>query len=310
MAGKHTKQKKSRRKSGGSSSSAEVKRKPMKTSTKVVIIIFAVLMAVSMTVPSFASFFAGKNAGSDQEAQEEQATVTTTADSGSSAPDTTALTQDVPESLQTLASTYAPEVADLQQQLQEDPNNMAALINLAHQYSSWGYQAASQVVSASSGTDAGSSAAEPTEEESDYVNGLLDQSLDYYDQYLKLNDSNTAKTERAMVLYVKGDKDGATSALEQVTTDAPDFGPAWYRLGVLAEGDGDTEKAKEDYQKAADGDPNDEYGVKTAATQRLLQLTAPSSDISNPADAISSADSGSSAKSLASDLASDSGLGF
>ena len=279
------------------------KKKGMKTSTKVVVIVLAVIMAVSMMIPSLASIFARNDSASTQEEAAQDAgsaaQAPTTSDSGSSAVDTTALTEGVPENLQSVANTYATEVATLQKQLETDPNNLAALINLAHNYTSWGTSAASQAT---------------TDEEASYVNGLFGKAIGYYDQYLKLNDSNTAKTERAMCLYFQGDTSGAKAALEEVTTAAPDYGPAWYRLGMLAEIDGDKDAAIADYQKAVEGDANDEYGVKTAASQRLLQLSASSAQ-SSDATNISSSDSGNatdsgSSKSLSDELSSDSGLGF
>ena len=78
--------------------------------------------------------------------------------------------------------------------------------------------------------------------------------------------------DRALCQLYEGDTSGATSALEQLTADSPDYGPAWANLGLAYEVSGDTAKAKEAYQKAEEADPDDTYGSYSFAQQRLAQI--------------------------------------
>lgn len=274
----------------------------MKTGTKVVIVVFAVIMALAMMLPSFASVIASNN----QEAAEQQSQNSTANSNASSSSnengssddsaDDSAATDGVPENLQSLAKQYYGRNQELQSKLDDDPNNLAALLNLAQNYMNWGYQARSQ---------------SSTDEETAYSKGLLDQAIGYFDRYLALNHSNSAKVDRALCQYYEGDTDAALAALQQITTDAPDFAPAWANLGLLYENSGETDQAKDAYQKAADADPNDEYGAKTFANQRLVQITASQNQNGSSDDATSVvSNSANDSQGLTDTLAQKSGTEF
>lgn len=105
------------------------------------------------------------------------------------------------------------------------------------------------------------------------ISDAFDTAIGYFDQYLELQDSAAVKVDRALCQLYKGDTADAISALEQVTTDSPDYGPAWANLGHAYEVTGDTSKAKAAYKKAEEVDPDDTYGSYTFAEQRLTQLS-------------------------------------
>ena len=280
---------------GGSGSRSTQGGTKMKTSTKVIIIAFAIIMALSMMLPSFASIFSSQSedTSSEEASTESSSTDTSSTDDSSSSDDTTtADLEGVPENLQSTASKYYSTVASLESKLEGDPNNLATLLNLAQDYMSWGYTSLS-----SSSTD----------EETSYSTGLLEKAIEYYDRYLALNDSSAAKVDRALCEYYAGDSDAALADLIQITTDDPDYGPAWANLGMLYESSGDTDKATEAYQKAEETDPDDEYGAKSFASQRLIQIKASSS---SSTDSSSTSVSTSTEQGLSDALSSESGVGF
>ena len=77
-----------------------------------------------------------------------------------------------------------------------------------------------------------------------------------------------------MCLLYSGDADAALAALQKLTEEAPDYGPAWANIGLIREYQGDQDEAKEAYQKAIEADPNDEYGAKSYANRRLAAMAA------------------------------------
>lgn len=275
----------------------------LSTPAKVIIVVFAVLMALAMMLPFMASVVASdQQTQSAREAQEQSSSDSSStddsSDSSSEDSDSDVSLDGVPENLQSVAKSYAGEAQKYEAKLESDPNNLAALIHVADEYMNWGY------ASLQSST---------TDEETSYSNGLLEKAMEYFDRYLALNDSNSAKVDRALCQYYSGDTSGATSALEQITSDAPDFGPGWANLGMVYEQAGDTDKAIEAYQKAVDADANDEYGAKTFANQRLVALNTSSSDSSSSSSDSTSVDSSASSSStgasaLANTLQNNSGL--
>lgn len=252
----------------GSSGSKSTSASKLSTPAKVVIIVFAVLMAFAMMFPSLASIVASNN---QEQSDSSQADNSTTDSSSGDSTDSTDSTDDasmdgIPENLQSTAQTYVSEVNSLESKLNDDPNNLAALINVADDYMNWGYA---------------SLQASTTDDEKSYSNGLLQKAMDYYDRYLALHDSNTAKVDRALCQYYMGDTAGGTAALEQIAADAPDFGPVWANLGMVYEQAGETDKAMDAYQKAVDADPDNEYGARSYANQRLAILKAEQSESSD-----------------------------
>ena len=138
-------------------------------------------------------------------------------------------------------SQYADYVADLESQLETDPENADTLLATARACSSWG----SSVMMLAANDDEASHGTE-----------LMQRAVGYYDRYLAIDNASDARAERAMCEYYLGDAETATADLEAVTTDDPEYAPAWYDLGSLYEAQGLTDDALAAYQKAvAELDP-------------------------------------------------------
>lgn len=167
----------------------------------------------------------------------------------------------------------------LETKLSSDSQNLATLLNLGKDYMAWGV-----TVRYSGSTDASTS----------HANELLEKAISYYDQYLALKDSGAVRVDRALCQYYEEETSEATAALEQLTQDMPDYGPAWANLGMLYESAGNSDQAREAYQKAQEADADDEYGAKTYATQRISAMDSAASSSAGTTDSTSATTSGSS----------------
>ena len=163
-------------------------------------------------------------------------------------------------------SQYTDYVADLESQLEEDPENAETLLATARACSSWG---TSVMMLAA------------TDDEASHGTELVQRAIGYYDRYLALDNASDARVERAMCEYYLGDAETATADLEAVTADDPEYAPAWYDLGLLYEGQGLTDEARAAYQKAVELDPDDEQGVGTNAQSRIDALTGAEDEASS-----------------------------
>ena len=293
----------------------ELGGRKMSTGTKIVVGIFAVVMALSMMLPSLAPIFAGsmqKNSSSEQQNQEqkdgqsgsEQAKADENKDADAKMP-ATELAERVPENetIKTSTDTSAKKAEKYEKRLASDPKNLAALLNAGQTYMNWGYG-----ISYSATTDA----------EKGYVNDVLKKAIEYFDRYLALNDSKAVKVDRALCKSSMGDTDAAIQELEAMSKEDSTFPLVWANLGMLYQTKGDSEKASEAYQKTIEADPNDEYGAKSYANQQLISLN---SKVSSPGDAGdasitpesssgSNSGSNSGAAGLSSTLANNSGTAF
>lgn len=268
---------------------AERKEASKDRAKKIGIAVFAVVMALSMMLPSLvtiASNMRGSetpaadaatddsastddSTSADSAATDSAAADSSSADSSASASDADSATSaeassasDADSSSSSMVTTidenYKTEVDALKKRLDADANNLAALLNLGNQYMSWGYNV--------------SYYASGDESASTHASELFDEAISYYDRYLALNDSNAVKVDRALCQFYGGDYTAAQEALEKLTKDAPDYGPAWANLGLVYESTFNTTSAEEAYKKAAEVDPEDEYGSKTFANQRLASM--------------------------------------
>lgn len=245
---------------------------------KILIVFFAILMAASLMLPSFAAIFSSSQ--SDSSASEQQSTSVTDVASAD--------------------AKYTDVVASLEEKYSSDPTDLATLLNLGKDYMTWGVY-----VRYFGSTDADTS----------HANELLDKAVKYYDEYLAIKDSNAVRCDKAMCAFYQEDGTSALNQLEELTASAPDYGPAWANLGLLYEASGNTDAAKEAYAKAQETDPDDEYGAKSYATQRLSAIesaeSGDSSDGSGSSDSTST--TGSSAtgsQGLSDTLGSLSGTGL
>lgn len=263
----------------------------MSKGTKIVIGIFAVIMALSMMLPSLAPIFAGNTNADDQET--EQQDTQQTEDTSESTEDMSEKTEDssekteetdnkdedakeestddvtagVPDNdtLKDLAEENADEVKKFQQRLEEDPNNLAALLNLGQTYMNWGYSA-----QYSSSTD----------EEKEYSNDLLNKSIEYFDRYLALADSDAVRVQKISAQYYLGNTQESLDAMKKITEEKPEYPLAWAHLGLFYEWQYDFTNAKAAYQKAEETDPNNEYGVKSFAEEHISSINSYSADFS------------------------------
>lgn len=225
--------------------------------TAVAVGIFAVIMALSMMLPSLSYIFGNsEEQQAAQEAAEEEAAAAKEEEEAEAEDD--GIDDDL-TGVAAVDAAYKAAVDPLKAKLKEDPKDLATLLNLGKDYMAWGYEASSYA-----------------SEDKDYehITKLFEKAMDYFDRYLKINDSNAVKNDRAMCQLYTGDLAGAVSELETLTKDS-NYAPAWANLGMVYElYQGDTDAAKEAYQKAAEADPDDEYGSKTYANRRLAAMVA------------------------------------
>lgn len=240
----------------------------MPLGAKVALTVFAVLMALSMMLPSIAAIV-GTSSSQDSSSQSQSADSSSSADSSDGTTDAVAQADEK----------YQPLVDALETKLSSDSQNLATLLNLGKDYMAWGV-----TVRYSGSTDASTS----------HANELLEKAISYYDQYLALKDSGAVRVDRALCQYYEEETSEATAALEQLTQDMPDYGPAWANLGMLYESAGNSDQAREAYQKAQEADADDEYGAKTYATQRISAMDSAASSSAGTTDSTSATTSGSS----------------
>ena len=182
-------------------------------------------------------------------------------------------------SVETMDQSYEGTVADLETKVAENRDDTESLLSLAQNCSSWG---TSVLMLAT------------TDDDVAHGNELLDKAVGYYDDYLEHEDSSSVRVSRALCLYYQGKTDDAASSLEGVTTDYPDYAPAWQGLGAVYESQGKTDEAIAAYEKAIELDPDDEAGVKSTAESRIeaLEGTDDADDAADTAETDDTADDG------------------
>ncbi len=233
---------------------------------KALIVLFAVLMALSLMLPSLSSIFSSSSSSSTSSEQ------TTSSDDPSSSDDSSSESSET-DYVAKADEKYGAQVTALEEKYASDPVNLATLLNLGKNYMTWG-----TYVRYFGSTDADTS----------HANELLSNAVKYYDEYLAIKDSAAVRVDKALCAYYQEDGTSALQQLKELTESAPDYGPAWANLGLLYEASGDEESAKAAYAKAQETDPNDEYGAKSYATQRLASLE--SSDETDDSDESASED--------------------
>lgn len=210
----------------------------------VAVILVSIIMVGSILLPSLSAIVSGMQASSSSSS--------TDAAQASEAATTTNSYMDQ------LDSRYQSTADSLAAKLESNPNDAAALINLANTYLTWGDMAKNYA---------------STDEENAHVTDLLQKAEGYYDTYLESNDAAAAHVNRALCQYYLGDTDGAIAALEKFVAATPDYAPAWANLGMIYQAKGDTEAATNAYNKALEVDPNDENGMKSYVTSQLQALS-------------------------------------
>ena len=275
-----------------SSASTKPQQGGLSLGARIAIAVIAVVMALSMMLPSLSSIFSGSSSSTttDQSSSADASTSESTSSSSSDSSSSSSSTSTT-STVDTIDSEYKTLVASLESKLANDPNNLATLLNLGRDYMQWGYQVVY------SGT---------TDADTTHGNDLLDKAISYFDQYLALNDSNSVKVDSALCLLYKGDTSGAISALQQITTDSPDYGPAWANLGLAYEISGDSTSALSAYQQAETTDADDEYGAKSYAEKRIAAINSSATSTTSGTSATSGTSSTSTTQGLSDTLASKS----
>lgn len=275
-------------------SKAEQKKQSQNTLIKVAAVVFAAILAFSMMLPSCSTIFSGRNA---QPAPEEQpAEPAEDASASEESPEGTEATEDAEpaEELTGIAladSHYQPLVDELKAKLDENPDDLASILNLGNYYMSWA-------------TEADASAY--VDQDRLYVSDLYDEAISYFDRYLEINDSKDVRSRRALCMFYAGDVQPAMRALEEFTAEVPDYGPAWVYLGMMYESTGSADKAEQAYLNATTSDPDDLYGSRSYATERIAALNGSTTDSSSSA-ATSSGQAGTSLQDV---LSSASGTSY
>ncbi|MBR3383910.1 MAG: tetratricopeptide repeat protein [Atopobiaceae bacterium] len=274
---------------------AEQRKQSQNTMIKVAAVVFAAILGFSMMLPSCSSIFAGRvpeQAPAEQPQSEEATTDEATQDAT-----TDEATQDAgeepAEELTGIAladSHYQPLVDDLKANLEANPSDLASILNLGNYYMDWGIEAASSA---------------RTDEETLYVYGLFDEAIAYFDRYLEINDSKDIRSRRALCMYYSGDTQEGIASLEEFTAEVSDYAPAWIYLGVMYEASGRGDDALAAYLKATETDPDDLYGTRSYATERIAALNGTAD--SGEADASSAAPTGQSLQDV---LSGASGTGY
>ena len=231
--------------------------------TQVVVVVTAMVLVVILAAVVLSGAFTPKassapapDAGS---AQQEQQSAAKDSDSNSSTETSATVTDANGNTLSTMDevnATYGTAERNLQTTYDADSSNPVALLNLANGYFDWG--------------DAAQSVAK-TDDERQHARDLFSKAIELYDQYLKDNpNSNSVIVDRAISIFYAGDHKKAIAALEEFTASNDSFAQAWANLGMFYQTDGQTDKAKDAYQKAVD--TATDSSVKTYAQQNLEAL--------------------------------------
>jgi tetratricopeptide (TPR) repeat protein len=205
---------------------------------KIIIIVFAVVLVLSLCLPFFSS-----------------CTAVTTSSSSSDAETTTTTTSTTSSTVADVKSTYSTLVSSLESKLEADPTNAAASASLGNAYMD-------MAMAMDSATDASDYA--------DEINEVFAQAVACYDTYLETTFSNAVAVDRTVCLFYGGNEDEAIEDLTAFLDEHDDYAMGWYNLGVFYYTEGEYELAEEAYNKAIEADPDDETGANTYAQNGLI----------------------------------------
>ncbi len=219
------------------------------TGMKVVIVLFAVILVVSMCVPFISSCtVTGSSADSSDSSDTSTSTATTTVAS--------------------VKQQYSSIISSLEDKLAADEDNTTAMASLGNNY----MDMAAAMRSASDASD-----------NSDEVEAAYAKAAEYYEQYLAKASSQAVTVDHAVCLFYGGSADEAVSELsEYVQGDGAEYAMAWYNLAIMHY-TGDTPdyaSAVEEFNKAAELDSDGSAGINMYA-QIYAQLAQSSLDAEN-----------------------------
>ena len=214
---------------------------------KIVIIIFAVILVLSLCLPFFSSCSATPSTTQDDSAQSDSSTEAST--------------------VAEIQAQYASLIESLEGKLADDPDNLTHLASLGNNYMDEGVD----MKSASDAADNEETIAE-----------VFSKAVGYYDDYLEAAaagdadaDSVSAVTvDRAVCLFYSGEEDQAIADLSSFLEETDDYVMGWYNLGAFYSQQGDNDQAKEAFNKVIELDPDNESGIVSYAQLQLAIIEA------------------------------------
>lgn len=219
---------------------------------KIVIIFFAVVLVVSLCLPFFSGCTQRSSSTSNDDAQDSAQSDSTSSNTVSG-----------------VEAQYSTLISSLTEKLEGDPDSLAYLANLGNAYMNSG-------LAMMAASDADSFA--------EKVEASFASAVGYYDRYLEIASDgsdaadqesiNTVSLKKALCQYDMGDTEQAVKAVEDLVADQPDYAMGWYELGTLYEQEGDSEKAREAYNKAVEADGDASSMASLNAQFRLMVLDA------------------------------------
>lgn len=218
----------------------EEKRK--RTGKEIAIIVVSVIMVVSILLPSFSQIFtSGSSSSTQKDANGEKE----------------------PTSYDEATDYYQPKVDEQKAALDKNDNDQKAMLELANDYYNWASKANSYT--------------SDDEDKENAVNDLFQQAIDEYTTYLdavgNLNssDAKTAALNRAMAYRSLDDTDQAIQLLQELG-DQTNYAMAWADLGMIYDGQGNTQQALIAYEKAANSADMQTSNIRSYALQRLTPM--------------------------------------
>lgn len=206
---------------------------------KVVIVIFAVILVLSLMLPFFSSCGKANTAQQNDPSQVDQNNVKTASD---------------------VDATYSAKVRSYSAQLDKNPDDLLALANMGNTYMEWG--------------EALRGAADGEVGQSSHIRDIFGAAVPYFSAYLDHQDSNAVRVYAAVSKFYSGDEQGAIDELENFTAENPDFSPAWYNLGVFYQQQHRYSEANDAYNSAISADEIDSYNMGTYSSYALQVLSA------------------------------------
>ena len=257
-----------------------------KRTKEIAVAVFAVIIGVSMMLPSLAYIFtghgpSGQGSNSSQSSDSTNSSESAGDDGGSTdSGNTDSSNEETKNDIASIDDRYQKPISSLEDKLAsatDDTSKLPTLLGLGDDYLQWALAASRQA-----SDDAGKA----------HVSELYGKAIDYYRQYLAINDSGAVKVKISQCQLYSGDTDAAVQTLEALTQASPDYGPAWVYLGVTYAQKGDNTKAINALKRAEAADPNDEYGAKTLAQKYEEYLASRSNPSGSTTGATGSGSSG------------------
>ena len=204
----------------------------------IAVAVFSITMVVAMLLPSLSLIFGGT--------QKDQ----------------------TPKTVAEADAQYQPQADELNKKLEANDKDLDALSTLGFTYYAWAGQV--EQLSYSSISTGSEDATTALADNQAHAQELYRNARDAFDRYLAIQDDARVHEARIMCSYYLNE-DGA---VDEMAAYAEQSGSAtaWADLGMMRMGAGESELAKEAFNKAVEADPNDAQGAKSYAEQYLSYL--------------------------------------